>query len=82
MKHRSIADRINRENEIRLWGPLLIPFAFMLLLFIVTATVIKYSEQIDKFCSKHPVLVGWSCVVFSLIGIIWWTYRRTKWTYK
>lgn len=68
--HYSPVDQLNRENERDLWTPILAIPTVLLVLVLIIANLIRYSEVIDKFCSKHPVLVGWSLVLISLVGII------------
>lgn len=69
---------LNREVERDLITPLLAIPAILLAIILVITFIIRHAEAIDNFCKKHPLLVGWSCVILSLVGIIRWAIKNYR----
>lgn len=61
---------LNREVQRDLITPLLVIPCVMLAIMLVIAQLVKYADAIDLFCTKHPLLVGWSLVSIALVGIV------------
>lgn len=75
MKHRDIANEINRENERRLLRPLV--FGLIIALFLVPILgilVLKFADDIDSFCSKHPDEIGLGLIVGG--AYLWYRFGR------
>ena len=71
---RDIISELNKENNRRLLTPLIFGAVFPILIPVFIILVYVFSDIIDSFASKHPLVTGFGLIGIGILG--WYKFGR------